>query len=96
MKMCFTKIKDLDIKILLELDYEEVLIVGKVNKYFRKLCKDSNLWRNKLEKDFPKFLQIMILYDIYKNFYINDPRILYEIFTKKFREWKVNSVIIIK
>lgn len=89
--MCFTKIKDLDIKILLELDYGELLIVGKVNKYLRRLCKDSNLWRNKLKKDFPKFLQIMILYEIYKNFYINDPRILYEIFTKKFREWKVSE-----
>jgi hypothetical protein len=91
LKMSFTKIKDLDRKILLELNYKELLIISKVNKYLSELCKNGDLWRNKIEKDFsPKYKGNLYIVPIskyssikinekgYLEYYRNKPRILYE------------------
>ena len=73
----FTKIRDLNIKILLELSYEDIIVKSTVNKYVYSLCKDKNLWRQKIAKDFP-LRGNFIWYTEYQNMYNENPRHLYE------------------
>lgn len=78
----FTKIKDLDIKILLELSYADLVSKCQINKYLNSLCKDNNLWRQKINRDFPlrgKF----IWYSPYRKLYEDNPRKLYKIISEK-------------
>ena len=78
----FTKIRDLDIKILLEISYKDLLSKCGINKYVNSLCKDNNLWWNKIAIDFPlrgKF----IWYTEYRNLYNDNPKKLYEIINEK-------------
>ena len=77
----FTKIRDLDIKILLELSYKDIIIKSTVNKYVYSLCKDKNLWRQKITKDFP-LRSKYIWCAKYRNMYNENPRELYETIAK--------------
>ena len=78
----FTKVRDLDMKILAELSYKELVNKCSVNKYVADLCQDNNLWRNKIAKDFPLRGKFVWFAD-YRDMYQNDPRQLYEIINKK-------------
>ena len=77
----FTKVRDLDMKILAELSYKELVSKCSVNKYVADLCQDNNLWRNKIAKDFP--LREFVWFADYRDMYQNDPRQLYEIINKR-------------
>ena len=86
----FTKIRDLDIKILLHLSYKDLISKCVINKYINSLCEDKNLWRNKIAKDFPlrgKF----IWYSEYRKLYDDNPRKLYEIIAEKSKIIYLNS-----
>ena len=74
----FTKIRDLDIKILLELSYKDIIIKSTVNKYVYSLCKDKNLWRQKIAKDFPLRGKYIWCTE-YRNMHYENPRKLYEL-----------------
>lgn len=78
----FTKIRDLDIKILLELSYKDLLSKCGINKYVNSLCTDNNLWRNKIAIDFP-LRSKFIWYTEYRNLFNENPRKLYEIINEK-------------
>ena len=73
----FTKIRDLDIKILLELEYDDLIAKSTINKYVYSLCKDKNLWRNKIAKDFPLRSKYIWCKE-YLNLYKENPRKLYQ------------------
>ena len=68
-----TGVKDLDIKILIELSYEKL---SELSSLFE-LCKSPILWRNKIKKDFP--LRSKFYYTEYLNLYKNNPHKLYKI-----------------
>ena len=44
----FTKIKDVDLRILSELNDRDLLNVCVTNKYAHKICQDEHFWRNRL------------------------------------------------
>ena len=44
----FTKIKDVDLRILSELEDRDLLNVCLTNKYANKICQDEHFWRNRL------------------------------------------------
>ncbi len=46
--MSFTKIKDVDLKILSELPDRDLLNVCITDKYAHKICQDEHFWRNRL------------------------------------------------
>ncbi len=48
-----TGIKDLDLKILSNLSYNDLLSVETTSRYMRELLKSKYFWLSKLEKDFP-------------------------------------------
>ena len=80
-KKTFTGNKNIDIEILSNLSYEDLLNTCQINKYANELCKNNMLWRNKLAKDFP--LRSKYLYNPeYIQYYQKDPRKLYEIIRK--------------
>ena len=80
-KKTFTGNKNIDIEILSNLSYEDLLNTCQINKYANELCKNNMLWRNKLAKDFP--LRSKYLYNTeYIQYYQKDPRKLYEIIRK--------------
>ena len=78
----FSKILDVDIKILLELSYKDVINTCQVNSYLSELCKNNSLWRNKLIRDFPK-RSASLYYPEYVELFKNDARKLYEIINSK-------------
>ena len=54
----FTNIKDVDLKILSELDDRDLLNVCVIrNRYVEKLCNDENFWRARLVKNYPDLLE---------------------------------------
>ena len=78
----FTKIRDLDIKILLKLEYEELILKSRINKYVYSLFMDKNMWRQKIAKDFP-LRSKYIWYTEYLNLYKENPKQLYQIIARK-------------
>ncbi len=71
-------IKDVDLKIINNLSYTDLLNVERTSKYMKKLLTDKYFWLNRLEKDFP-LRSKYIYYKEYLDLKRNNPRKLYEI-----------------
>jgi hypothetical protein len=54
----FTGMKDIDLKILSQLEDKDLFNMCLVNTYVSNLCKDEILWKNRLFKNYKKFLSI--------------------------------------
>ena len=69
--LLFTKIRDVDIKMLQELDDHDLYDVCLVNKYAASLCNDENFWRNRFMINFgPDILSGKPSDISWKNYYI--------------------------
>ena len=77
-----TGIKDVDLKILLNLSYNDLLQVEKVSQYMKKLLTDKYFWLSKLETDF-SLRSKYIYYRKYLMLKRENPRELYEIIIQK-------------
>ena len=82
-----TGVKDLDIKILVELSYEKLS-----ESSLFELCKSPILWRNKIKRDFP--LRSKIYYTGYLNLYKDNPKKLYEIIRQPAKIVKLKNLYI--
>jgi hypothetical protein len=51
----FTNIPDIDYEIMLHLDYESIINLGKTNKTFSELCTNEYFWFRMIERDFEGF-----------------------------------------
>lgn len=49
----FTSVKDLDLKIVSQLELNDIFNFMQVSKYLSELCKNNIIWRYKLIQDFP-------------------------------------------
>lgn len=56
MERSFTKIKDVDIKILNELNDKDLISVCQSNQYANSLCNEDDLWRNRVLIHYGKYL----------------------------------------
>lgn len=73
----WTKIPDIDKKILISLNPRELANVCLVDNYIANLCRNKNFWRNKIARDFP--LRGKFIYtDEYRKLYQEDPQSLYK------------------
>ena len=78
--MFLTGIQDLDICILSNLSYKNLLKIFRVNKTAYSISKNPTLWRKKMELDFP--LRSKVHSNDYLSLYYKNPRKLYEIILK--------------
>ena len=70
--MALTSIKDVDLKILSELDDRELFtICNSKDVYIHRICKDENFWRNRLLKKYgPKAVELKPQGRSWKNHYL--------------------------
>lgn len=84
--LLFTDIKDLDIKILNELDEESLGQVCLVNRYAYSLCSEDQLWINRISKIYPNFaLQRKLPEQGWRDYYLSlkyDPFINFHYFVE--------------
>ena len=66
-----TKIKDVDLKIMSELDDRSLLQFCKTNKYANNLCKEPMFWRNRIQTKYPKALEFKSPDRTWRNYYLN-------------------------
>lgn len=57
-----TGVPEIDINILLQLDDESLTHVCQVDEYIRTLCNGDDLWRRRLEMNYPRVLQYIKQY----------------------------------
>jgi hypothetical protein len=77
----WSKIADVDKKILIKLSYKDLLSTCTTNTYLSNLCKDPVFWRNKISRDFPNRGKY-VYYTEYQELYRYNPRKLYEIINR--------------
>jgi hypothetical protein len=70
MERSLSKIRDVDLKILSELEDIDILNYCKTHKYGKELCDNENFWENRVETKFPKAAQIKSPNRTWKNFYM--------------------------
>ena len=70
MERSLTKIRDVDLKILSELDDRDLLNYCKTHKYGNELCNNEDFWRNRVDIKFPGAGKIKSPDRIWKNFYL--------------------------
>ena len=70
MERSLSKIRDVDLKILSELDDYDLLNYCKTHKYGSELCNNEDFWRNRVEAKFPGAGKIKSSKTSWKNFYL--------------------------
>lgn len=70
MERSLTKIRDVDLKILSELDDRDLFNYCKTHKYGRELCNNEDFWRNRVESKFPGAGKIKSTDRTWKNYYL--------------------------
>ena len=70
MERSLSKIRDVDLKILSELDDRDLLNFCKTGKYGNELCNNENFWRVRVQTKFPAASKIKLPSRSWKNFYL--------------------------
>ncbi len=70
MEKSLSKIRDVDLKILSELDDRDLLNYCKTHKYGSELCNNEDFWRNRVQIKFPGAVKIKSSNGTWKNFYL--------------------------
>ena len=80
MERSLSKIRDVDLKILSELDDHDLLNYCRTHKYGNELCNNEDFWRNRVQTKFPGAGKIKSPDTSWKNFYL---KIIY--YSNKYR-----------
>lgn len=84
-----TGVKDVDLKILLNLSYEDMLALCQItNNNIKQLCENVDFWRSKILKDFPKRYSTIKNQELL-NLFKTDPKQLYEFINKPSKLWEI-------
>ena len=70
MERSLTQIRDVDLKILSELDDRDLLNYCKTHKYGNELCNNEDFWRNRLQAKFPGAEKYKSPKRTWKNYYL--------------------------
>lgn len=68
-RVSLTGIPELDYQLLLSMEYPELLNTCQTNSYYRQICKDENLWKEKLNRDYPGMIEIGLPDESYREQY---------------------------
>jgi len=66
-----TRIKDIDLKILQNLDDKSLLNFSQTSKYGNNLYQNENFWRNRIQIRYMKALEFKLSRRNWKNYYLN-------------------------
>ena len=71
MEKSLTKIRDVDLKILSELDDKSLLSFCKVSKYANTLCYNEDFWRSRIIQNYPKAFEFKSKEKTWRNYYLS-------------------------
>ncbi len=71
MEKSLTKIRDIDLKILSELDDRGLLSFCKVSKYANTLCYNEDFWRSRIIQNYPKAFEFKSKDKTWRNYYLS-------------------------